>query len=66
MSVTVSGSPAQPFELQNSDGVLTRFSIDGDDCAAKPAQSLYEGLGWDFVTVWKMGRDGYPALRWQE
>jgi hypothetical protein len=39
---------------------------DGADCAAQPAQSVYEGLGWDFATVWKMGSDGYPVLRWQD
>jgi hypothetical protein len=65
MSVTVSGQPAQPFESQTTGGVVTNFSIDGEDCAAKPAQALYEGLGWDFASVWKMGGDGYPALRWQ-
>ena len=26
-------------------------------------QTYYEG--WDFVSVWKMGDDGYPQLRWQ-
>ena len=35
---------------------------DGEDCAAQPAQSLYEGLGWDFSNVWRMS-GGYPALR---
>jgi hypothetical protein len=39
--------------------------VDGQDCDAKPAQSVYEGLGWDFTTVWKMGANGCPALRWQ-
>jgi hypothetical protein len=38
---------------------------DGADCDAKPAQSVFEGLGWNFGTVWKMGSDGYPALQWQ-
>ena len=38
---------------------------DGADCAAKPVQSVYVGLGWDFSTVWRMGTDGYPALRWE-
>jgi hypothetical protein len=38
---------------------------DGEDCAAKPAQSAYEALGWDFTSVWAMGGDGYPVLWWQ-
>jgi hypothetical protein len=46
--------------------IINKNGIDGATCLAKPPQSLYEGLGWDFVTVWKMGGDGYPALRWQE
>jgi hypothetical protein len=28
-------------------------------------RSTYTGLGWDFVSVWKMGSDGYPALIWE-
>jgi hypothetical protein len=38
---------------------------DGETCAAKPAQSAYEALGWDFASVWTMGSGGYPVLRWQ-
>jgi hypothetical protein len=41
---------------------------DGEDCGAKPGQSVYEELGWNFSSqggVWKMGPDGYPALKWQ-
>jgi hypothetical protein len=38
---------------------------DGADCIAKPAQGVYEGLGWDFSNVWKMGTKGYPVLQWQ-
>jgi len=37
---------------------------DGADCAEKPVQSFYSGLGWDFTNVWKMGTD-YPKLKWQ-
>ncbi|MDR2499548.1 MAG: cadherin-like beta sandwich domain-containing protein [Treponema sp.] len=66
MSVTAGGGPARPFELRNAQDEVTNFSVDGEDCEEKPPQALYEGLGWDFVKVWKMGADGYPALRWQE
>jgi hypothetical protein len=38
---------------------------DGADCEEKPAQSVYEGLGWDFTGVWKMQSGGYPVLQWQ-
>jgi hypothetical protein len=38
---------------------------DGEDCDAKPAQSAYAALGWDFAAVWKMGGDGYPQLKWE-
>jgi hypothetical protein len=37
----------------------------GADCAAKPGQTFYENLTWDFVSVWKMGSEGYPELMWQ-
>jgi hypothetical protein len=40
-------------------------AADGADCDEKPNQSFYENIGWDFVSVWKMGADGYPQLRWQ-
>jgi hypothetical protein len=39
--------------------------VDGEDCAAQPVQSVYEGLGWDFSNVWKMSSNGYPVLKWQ-
>jgi hypothetical protein len=39
--------------------------VDGADCAQKPAQSFYGGLGWDFAGVWKTGGNGYPVLQWQ-
>ncbi|MDR3342763.1 MAG: cadherin-like beta sandwich domain-containing protein [Treponema sp.] len=40
--------------------------VDGEDCVEKPAQTVYEEIGWDFSNVWKMGGDGYPALKWQQ
>ena len=36
---------------------------DGADCAAKPNQTFYRGLGWNFTDVWTMGAEGYPVLR---
>jgi hypothetical protein len=57
MSVTVGGAaPASLYDKR----------VDGADCAEKPEQSFYQSLGWDFSNVWKMGGDGYPALRWQQ
>jgi hypothetical protein len=47
-------------------GAATAGGFDGADCAAKPEQSVYESLGWDFSGVWKMGAGGYPVLRWQQ
>ena len=38
---------------------------DGADGESKPAQSVYQGLGWNFASVWKMGGNGYPSLNWQ-
>ncbi|MDR2602143.1 MAG: hypothetical protein LBC53_06800 [Spirochaetaceae bacterium] len=35
---------------------------DGADCEEKPAQAVFEGLGWDFGGVWKMDDGGRPAL----
>jgi hypothetical protein len=40
-------------------------AADGADCIEKPAQSFYTGIGWNFTTVWIMGSNGYPKLRWQ-
>ena len=40
-------------------------AADGADCEEKPNQAFYEGLGWDFDNIWKMGIDGYPQLMWQ-
>jgi hypothetical protein len=38
---------------------------DGEDCAGKPDRTVFDGLGWDFATVWRMGRGGFPALTGQ-
>jgi hypothetical protein len=35
--------------------------LDGADIAARPAQTDYENLGWDFSKIWIMGTY-YPAL----
>jgi hypothetical protein len=43
----------------------TANGLDGADCAAQPDQSAFAALGWDFASVWKMGGNGYPVLRWQ-
>ncbi|MDR1932061.1 MAG: hypothetical protein LBQ57_04460 [Spirochaetales bacterium] len=44
----------------------TASGRDGADADAKPAQSVFEGLGWDFTNTWEIGGDGYPVLQWQE
>jgi hypothetical protein len=36
---------------------------DGADCAGFAAQSVYEGMGWDFSGVWRMPASGLPVLR---
>jgi hypothetical protein len=59
MTITIGESPSS-----NSDPGLN--AKDGGNCAAKPAQSVYENLGWDFVNVWEMGTEGYPVLKWQQ
>jgi hypothetical protein len=46
-------------------GTTGADTLEGDDCNAKPAQLAYTGLGWDFTTVWEMGSDNYPVLKWQ-
>jgi hypothetical protein len=59
MTITISGSPSVDNDVgPNAKG--------GKNCDAKPSQSVYEGVGWDFVDVWKMGTDGYPVLQWQQ
>jgi hypothetical protein len=37
--------------------------LDGVDVDAKPPQSVFVNLNWDFGGIWTMGADGYPALR---
>jgi hypothetical protein len=59
MSISIGGIPST-----NSDPGAD--AKDGEDCGAKPAQSAYESIGWDFTGVWKMGDEGYPLLRWEE
>ena len=59
MVITINGQPSA-----NSD--IGHNRRDGATCQAKPAQSVYENLGWDFDNVWKMGSDGYPLLQWQQ
>jgi hypothetical protein len=56
-SISAGGSEVTPEP--DADG------LDGADCIAKPGQSVFAGLGWDFASVWVMGGDGYPVLRWQ-
>jgi hypothetical protein len=36
-----------------------------EDGGPKPARGDWEGWGWDFGAVWKMGAEGYPRLRWE-
>jgi hypothetical protein len=57
MELIISGSPSTPPDT-GANG------YDGEDCVAKPAQSVYQTLGWNFTTVWKMAGD-YPVLQWQ-
>jgi hypothetical protein len=59
MVVKVNGNTVSPGNIGLND-------LDGADCDEKPDQSLYEGIGWDFDNVWKMGGEGYPVLRWQD
>jgi hypothetical protein len=49
-------TPDPPAMDKTADG------MDGADCDATPAQSVFEGMGWDFVDVWEMGPDGYPRF----
>jgi hypothetical protein len=57
-SMTADGFTADPEETGPDE-------LEGADCDAKPAQSVYTGLGWDFTDVWAMSGDGYPVLKWQ-
>jgi hypothetical protein len=34
----------------------------GKSTGEMKSQSNY--IGWNFSQIWKMGEDGYPALRW--
>ena len=49
------------------DGAPSAYEnrVDGTDCAAQPNQAFYEGIGWDFAQIWKMGAGGYPRLQWE-
>jgi hypothetical protein len=58
MEITIDGSPSAQHDIGAAEK-------DGEDCGAKPAQSVYAGLLWDFSNVWKMGSNGYPVLKGQ-
>jgi hypothetical protein len=58
MVITAGGNTIAPNDV-GTDG------MDGQGTTQKPDQSLYESLGWNFNSVWKMGGNGYPDLRWQ-
>jgi hypothetical protein len=55
-----------------SNGTYRGTVTNGTNCfavnpTAKPAQSEYADLGWDFTTVWKWdSASGYPKLQWQK
>jgi hypothetical protein len=36
---------------------------DGADTTDKPAQGVFQTLGWDFTTIWQMGGNGYPIFK---
>jgi hypothetical protein len=63
-SVNSYGWSAMPVTV--TGGVPWEKNDNGNDCAEKPEQSFYQGLGWDFTNVWEMGNDGYPHLQWEE
>jgi hypothetical protein len=44
------------------DADKTADGLGGQDCDAKPEQSVYSGLGWDFTSVWQKTGD-YPTLK---
>jgi hypothetical protein len=59
MPVTVAGGVRTP------EAGVDR--ADGADCEKQPPQSFYEGLGWNFATIWETGTGsgGYPVLKWE-
>jgi hypothetical protein len=46
-------------------GTTGAGTVEGAGCDAKPEQSVYVSLGWDFNNIWTMGNAGYPVLKWQ-
>ena len=65
VTVTSEGNPIdiEPY----IDGVNGRDVPANYFSGDKPSQAFYTTLlGWDFASVWKMGADGYPKLKWQK
>jgi hypothetical protein len=65
---SLAGNAANPSMTVNGGSVADRGSEgqDGADIdAAKPVQTVFESLGWDFDTVWKIGAENRPVLRWE-
>jgi hypothetical protein len=58
MTVTIGGG--SPYTAEPDPN-----GLDGANTAEKPVQTVYTLSGWDFNTVWTMGADGYPHLRWE-
>jgi hypothetical protein len=57
-SMTLTGGNAADRGGEGQDGA--------DIDAAKPVQAVFESMGWDFDTVWKIGAENRPVLRWEE
>ena len=69
-TVVTAGATTGPATVVD-DTVSPENMVNGKAAAAAPPQSVYEGLGWTFGTVWKMDTStgnptsGYPVLAWQ-
>jgi hypothetical protein len=58
-NMTVSGGTVGGKGADKQDGA--------DTASAKPAQSAFAALGWDFAAVWKWDAiKGCPVLQWQQ
>jgi VCBS repeat-containing protein len=57
MIITITPTPGSPNPPEPGEDKKS-----GKNCVAKPPQPVFEEMGWNFVTVWKMEEEGYPIF----
>jgi hypothetical protein len=65
VGTNITGSPPAPPSYATVPSYPPFPGFGGTSTAQLADPATYTGMGWDFITVWKMGSNGLPALRWE-